>query len=74
MWLVYILWLISEVLGPINILFYVDCCAWWSVSVFCDLTLLSLCLDEPMENLEAEIEDTFFQKQFAFASVQRGPE
>jgi len=27
-----------------------------------------------MENLEAEIEDTFFQKQFAFASVQRGPE
>lgn len=75
MWLVYILWLISEVLGPINILFYVDCCPWWSVSLcFCDLTLLSLCFNEPMENLEAEIEDTFFQKQFAFASVQSSPE
>ena len=36
--------------------------------------VVSLCLDESMENLEAEIEDTFFQKQSAFASVQRGPE
>ena len=74
MWLVYILWLISEVLGPINILFMLTVahgglflCVLWS-------HIVSLCLDESMENLEAEIEDTFFQKQFAFASVQRGPE
>lgn len=74
MWLIYILCLIPEVLGPINILFMLTVAHGGLFLCVLSSHVVSLCLDESMENLEAEIEDFFFQKQFAFASVQRGPE